>query len=412
MSRGKNLQEMETGTKQSKTAVNAGARAADPMQKLTTGIPDGQTGSWEDLGGPTPENYKPDDDSAKLSIPGATLKQVKNVVNKGAKAADAMKSLAKESVEKDEDEELIDESEYDDEDEVVSEAKEKSSRKEKDEEDDDEEDDDEEDDDEEEDDEEEDESGKKKKMKEAFAQIEEEIEEDVNALLSGEELSEDFKIKAKTVFEAALNARTEQIEEAIAYQYEQRLAEEVEAITEELTDRLDAYLEYVSEEWLQENALEVEQGLKTEMTESFLQGMKGLFEDHYVTIPEDRYDVLESMVEKLDEMENKLNEQIQRNVALNRRLAESVTEVIFAEVSEGLALSQKDKLASLAENVEFDSESDYREKLVTLRESYFPRNTGTQRNNSDYIAEETDYSQPVSGSMSYYLDALQRVSKK
>jgi hypothetical protein len=408
MSRGKNLQEMETGTKQSKTAVNAGAKAAEPMQKLTTGIPDGQTGSWEDLGGPTPENYKPDDDSAKLATPGATLKQVKNVVNKGAKAADAMKSLAKESVEEDDEEELIDdETEYD-EDEVVSEAKKKSSKK--DEEDDEDEDDEEGEDEDSEEDDEEDE--KEKAMKEAFAQIEEEIEEDVNALLSGEELSEDFKVKAKTVFEAALNARTEQIEEAIAYQYEQKLAEEVEVIREELTDRLDAYLEYVSEEWLQENALEVEQGLKTEMTESFLQGMKGLFEDHYVTIPEDRYDVLESMVEKLDDMESKLNEQIQRNVALNRRLAESVTEVIFAEVSEGLALSQKDKLASLAENVEFDSEGSYREKLVTLRESYFPRNAGTQRDNSDYIAEETDYSQPVSGSMSYYLDALQRVSKK
>ena len=399
MSRGKNLQEMETDTKQSKTAVNAGARAADKMQKLTTGIPDGQTGSWEDLGGPTPENYKPDDDSAKLSTPSITLKQVKNVVNKGAKAADAMKSLANESVEEDEEEELIDdESEYD-EDEVVSEAKRKSSKKHEDDEDD-------------EEDEEDEEDEKEKAMKEAFAQIEEEIEEDVNALLSGEELSEDFKVKAKTVFEAALNARTEQIEEAIAYQYEQKLAEEVEVIREELTDRLDAYLEYVSEEWLQENALEVEQGLKTEMTESFLQGMKGLFEDHYVTIPEDRYDVLESMVEKLDDMESKLNEQIHRNVALNRRLAESVTEVIFADISEGLALSQKDKLSSLAVNVEFDSEENYREKLVTLRESYFPRNTGTQRDNSDYIAEETDYSQPVSGSMSYYLDALQRVSKK
>ena len=409
MSRGKNLQEMETGTKQSKTAVNAGARAADPMQKLTTGIPDGQTGSWEDLGGPTPENYKSDDDSAKLNTPGRTLAQVKNVVNKGAKAADAMKSLAKESVEDDEDEELIDDEDEYDEDEVVSEAKKKSSKKDEEEDEEDEEDEEGEDEDSEEDDEEDE---KEKAMKEAFAQIEEEIEEDVNALLSGEELSEDFKVKAKTVFEAALNARTEQIEEAIAYQYEQKLAEEVEVIREELTDRLDAYLEYVSEEWLQENALEVEQGLKTEMTESFLQGMKGLFEDHYVTIPEDRYDVLESMVEKLDDMESKLNEQIHRNVALNRRLAESVTEVIFAEVSEGLALSQKDKLASLAENVEFDSEGSYREKLVTLRESYFPRNAGTQRDNSDYIAEETDYSQPVSGSMSYYLDALQRVSKK
>jgi hypothetical protein len=148
------------------------------------------------------------------------------------------------------------------------------------------------------------------------------------------------------------------------------------------------------------------------MTESFLEGMKGLFEEHYVTIPEDRYDVLESMVDKLDEMETKLNEQIERNVALNKRLAESVTDVIFAEVSEGLALSQKDKLASLAENVEFGSEEDYREKLVALRESYFPSNVVTQRSTQDYMAEETDYSQPVTGTMGAYLQALERVSKK
>ena len=249
-------------------------------------------------------------------------------------------------------------------------------------------------------------------MKEAFIAIENEIEEDVNALLSGEDLSEDFRDRAKTVFEAALNARTQQIEEAISYHYEQRLVEEVEAIKEELTERIDSYLEYVADEWIQENALVVEQGIKTEMTESFLAGMKGLFEEHYVTIPEDRYDVLESMVEKLDEMETKLNEQIERNVSLNKRLAESVTDVIFAEVSEGLALSQKDKLASLAENVEFGSEEDYREKLVALRESYFPSNVVTQRSTQDYMAEETDYSQPVTGTMGMYLQALERVSKK
>ena len=399
MSRGKNLQEMETGTKQSKTAVNAGAKSAEPMQKLTTGIPDGQTGGWEDLGGPTPENYKPDDDSAKLQTPGATLKQVKDVVTKGAKAADPMKGMKEDSEELD-DEDLIEEESEETEEELEEAAKKSSKHKSE------EEDEDEDEEDEEEDDEEE------KQMKEAFAQIEEEIEEDVSALLSGEDLSEEFKEKAKTVFEAALNARTEQIEEAVVKYYEQKLVEEVESIKEELTSRVDSYLEYVADEWIQENALAVESGLKTEMTESFLSGMKGLFEEHYVTIPEDRYDVLNSMVEKLDEMETKLNEQIEKNIALNKRLAESVTDVIFAEVSEGLALSQKDKLASLAENVEFDSEEEYREKLVTLRESYFPKNAGTQRDSSDYIAEETDYSQSVTGTMSYYLDALQRVSKK
>jgi hypothetical protein len=247
-------------------------------------------------------------------------------------------------------------------------------------------------------------------------EVEEEfsVEEDVNALLEGEELSEEFQEKARTIFEAAIKTRVAEIKEQLQGQYEESLVEQVQAIKEELTDRVDAYLEYVADEWFQENALAVEHGLKTEMTESFLQGMKGLFEDHYVTIPEDKYDVIESMVDKLDEMEAKLNEQIERNVALNRRLAESVADVIFAEVAEGLALSQKDKLASLAENVEFESEADYREKLVTLRESYFPTNAGTQRDNSENLSEENSSSnyQPVSGLMESYLQTLNRVSKK
>ena len=141
--------------------------------------------------------------------------------------------------------------------------------------------------------------------------------------------------------------------------------------------------------------------------------MKGLFEEHYVTIPEDRYDVIESMVDKLDEMEGKLNEQIERNVALNKRLAESVSDVIFAEVAEGLALSQKDKLATLAENVEFDSESDYREKLVTLRKSYFPEHS-TQKEHSETISEGTENVAPTEATpiMESYMDTLRRVSKK
>ena len=399
MSRGKNLQEMETGTKQSKTAVNANASAAEPMQKLAPGAVAGQTGSWEDLGGPTPENYKSTDDSAKLKTPGATLAQVKDVVNKGAKAAEEMKAMKEES--EDEDEELLeDEVELEDGEEELEEA---ASGEDEDED---------EDEDEEEDEDEDEENGKKKKMKEAFIAIENEIQEDVDALLSGEELSEEFRDKARTIFEAALNARTQQIEEVILAHYEEQLAEEVAELEAALEERVDAYLEYVADEWIQENAIAIERGIQSQATESFLMGLKGLFEEHYVTIPEDKYDVLESMVEKLDEMESKLNEQIERNVALNKRLAESVTDVIFAEVSEGLALSQKDKLASLAENVEFGSEGDYREKLITLRESYFPSNVVTQRDNQDYMAEETDYSQPVTGTMSAYLQALERVSKK
>jgi len=383
MSVGRNLQEMEN-------VVTKGAAPAEPMQHLATGIAPGQTGAWEDLGGPTVDNYRPDDDSAKLNVPGKTLAQVKNVVNAKASAADPMKTMAKEETEEEED--LVDTEEFDEDDEVVAEASEKKKDKKDKEEDDDEDSEDESEDD----------------MKEDF-----DIEEDVNALLAGEELSEEFQEKARVIFEAAIKSKVSEIKEQLQSSYEQALVEEIELIKESLVDRVDSYLEYVADEWINENALAIEQGLKTEMTESFLEGMKGLFEDHYVSIPEEKYDVIESMVDKLDEMEEKLNEQINRNVALNRRLAESVADVIFADVSEGLALSQKDKLASLAENVEFDSEADYREKLVTLRESYFPSNTGTQRNFSENISEEVN-SNPdtiVEGTMGRYLQTLSRVSR-
>jgi hypothetical protein len=392
MSVGRNLQEMEN-------VVTKGAAPADPMKSIAQNasgvmIP-GQTGAWEDLGGPTPENYRPDDNSATLKTPGATLAQVRDVVNAKAAAAEAPHTSATPAPtpgqgvkeENEEDEDLVDEEEYDEDEEVVAEAA-----------DEDEEDEDEEDEDED-------------KVEEEF-----DIEEDVNALLEGEDLSEEFQEKARTIFEAAIRSKVADIKEELQETYENALIEEVQFIKEELTERLDSYLEYVADEWIQENALAIEHGLKTEMTESFLQGMKSLFEDHYVTIPEDRYDVIESMVDKLDEMEEKLNEQIERNVALNRRLAESVADVIFADVAEGLALSQKDKLASLAENVEFDSEENYREKLVTLRESYFPSTTGTQRDDSENLSEGFSYdgqtSSEVSPIMEAYLQTLSRVAKK
>jgi hypothetical protein len=390
MSVGRNLQEMEN-------VVTKGAAPAEPMSTIAQNasgvmIP-GQTGSWEDLGGPTPENYRPDDNSATLRTPGATLAQVKNVVNAKAASAEPMPTVAKEEV--DDEQDLVDEEEFDEDEEVVAEASTKKKHDKDDEE--------EDDDDDEEDDEDE--------MKEEF-----DIEEDVNALLEGEELSEEFQEKARTIFEAAIRSKVSEIKEELQETYENALIEEVQFIKQELTERVDTYLEYVADEWIQENALAIEHGLKTEMTESFLSGMKSLFEDHYVSIPEDRYDVIESMVDKLDEMEEKLNEQIERNIALNRRLAESVADVIFADVAEGLALSQKDKLASLAENVEFDGEENYREKLVTLRESYFPSNTGTQRDMTENLSEEVSYEgseqSSVSPIMEAYLQTLSRVANK
>jgi hypothetical protein len=237
------------------------------------------------------------------------------------------------------------------------------------------------------------------------------IEEDVNALLGGEELSEEFKQKAKTIFEAALTAKVGEIKEALEAQYEEKLVEEVEEIKEALAQRVDSYLEYVADEWFTENELAVEQGLKTEMTESFLEGMKGLFEAHYVSIPEDKYDVLESMVEKLDDMETKLNEQIEKNIHLNQRLAESVADGIFDEISEGLAATQKEKLASLAESVEFESEEEYREKLEMLKESYFPANKAPKAH-TETLSEGVDHStESISGPMAAYLRTLQAVAK-
>ena len=382
MSVGNNLQKMENIEE---NAVTKGAKPSEPMQKLSTG---GTPATWEDLGGPTPENYKSDDDSAKLKTPGATLKQVKDVVNKGAKPAEGAKGLKKEEEEKPADQVVSEEETT--EEEVVAEE----------------------------------ETAEVEETQEVVAEeetTEEEVVEekidvdaDINALIEGEKLSEEFEAKARTIFESAIKAKVAELSEQVKISYEEKLVEEVSEIKKELQERVDSYLEYVASEWLEENQLAAEAGLKTEMTESFLEGMKSLFEEHYVTIPEDKYDVLNSMVDKLDEMENKLNEQIKSNVALNRRLAESVADVIFAEVTEGLADTQREKLASLAENVEFESEEDYREKLVTLRESYFPSKPGTQRDKSENLSEgdEASTPQPVSGLMESYLQTMSRVSKK
>ena len=374
-----NLQEMEN-------VVTKGAAKADAMPGLTGTTP-GQTGTVEDLGGPTPQNYKSDDDSAKLKTPGTTLKQVKDIVNKGAKPADPMPAGMKEEEEVEgdvvaEDEKVTDEVVSEEEsttDEVVSEEETTTDE-----------------------------------VVEEEEEIEYSVEDDINALIEGEELSESFREKAATIFEAAINSKVKGIKEELTASYEEKLIEEVASIKEELKDRVDSYLEYVADEWIAENQLAVESGLKEEMTESFISGMKSLFEEHYVTIPEEKYDVIESMVDKLDEMEGKLNEQIEKNVALNKRLAESVSDVVFAEVTDGLAQTQKDKLAGLVDNVEFESETAYREKLNTLKESYFPTQKA-QRNTTENLTEETgstDYTSSVTPSMEAYLKTLTRVSKK
>ena len=372
--------------------VTKGAKSADPMPKLSLTTP-GQSGAYEDLGGPTPENSKPDDDSNKLKTPGTTLKQVKDIVSKGAKPADPMPAGMKEEEESSEGEVVAEDEAKTDE--VVSEEETTETEETQ----------------------EvvaEEETTEETSEEEVVEEEQIDIEADVQALFEGEELSEEFQNKARTIFEAAINAKLAEVKESVQSQYEEQLVEEVAAIKSELEERVDAYLEYVADEWMTDNEIAVESGLKSEMTDSFLTGMKSLFEEHYVSVPEDKYDVIESMVDKLDEMEGKLNEQIEKNVALNRRLAESSADVVFGEVTEGLAATQKEKLATLVENVEFESEADYREKLVTLKESYFPSNAGAQRDNSENLSEETSTPtyQDISSTMEKYLQTLNRVSKK
>ena len=355
MSRGKNLQEMEN-------AVTKGATPAEPMQTMA-GV------SYEDLGGPTPENNKPDDDSNKLKDPAgdgayaANLKSVKGFMSK----------VKKEEVEPKEEEEVVAEDQTSEEEVVAEEETVEETT--------------------------------------ALPEITDEvdIDDDVNALLGGQELSEEFREKAKTIFEAALKSKVTELREAMDAHYEAKLVEEVEGMKDELIERVDSYLEYVADEWLQENALQVERGIRTEMTESFLEGMRGLFEEHYVSIPEDKYDVVENMVDKLDEMESKLNEQIEKNITITKSLSEATADGIVSEVSEGLSSTQKEKLASLAEGVGFESEESYKEKLETLKESYFK--TSPKRSDSEVLNEEAATPVTTTDAMSAYIQALSHAAK-
>ena len=341
-------------------AVTAGAKPAEPMQTMA-GV------SYEDLGGPTPENSKPDDDSNKLKDPAgdgayaANLKSVKGFMSK----------VKKEEVETEE--EVVAENQTSEEEVVAEEETVEETT--------------------------------------ALPEITDEvdIDDDVNALLGGQELSEEFREKAKTIFEAALKSKVTELREAMDAHYEAKLVEEVEGMKDELVERVDSYLEYVADEWLQENALQVERGIRTEMTESFLEGMRGLFEEHYVSIPEDKYDVVESMVDKLDEMESKLNEQIEKNITITKSLSEATADGIVSEVSEGLSSTQKEKLASLAEGVGFESEESYKEKLETLKESYFK--TSPKRSDTEVLTEEAAAAPVTTNAMSAYIQALSHATK-
>jgi len=327
--------------------VTANAKAADPMPKIVNTVP-GQTGSAEDLGGPLTKP-SPDTEPTPGKAVSAKAKKLTNVITKGAGAPDGMPTLAGATPGQ----------------------------------------------------------GGVKESEEIDPEMSIDVADDVEALLRGEEFSEEFKFKAATIFEAAVKAKVVEEVEKLERIYEERLNEEIEEIKESLEAKVEAHLDYVTEQWVGENQLAIDNGLRNELTEEFILGLKNLFEQHYVDIPDDKYDILSDMAERLDQMEEKLNEQIDVNVELNQEIGTYIRNGIVAEVAEGLAQTQKEKLASLAEGVEFVSEESYREKIETIKENYFPK---SQASSSEDLVEKTQVI-AEEGPMAAYAAALQRWSK-
>ena len=237
------------------------------------------------------------------------------------------------------------------------------------------------------------------------------VSEDVTALTDGEELSEEFKEKASTIFEAAvkskLRSEVERIEEAKV----QEVAEEVNAVRDELTEKVDAYMNYVVEEWMKENEIAIERGLKGEIAEDFISGLKNLFTEHYIDVPDEKYDILGQQSEKIDELETKLNEQIEKSAALKSEKDVLVRESVFAEVASDLADTEVEKFKSLAEDVDFTDEDAFRNKLDTLKESYFPKAT-TVAESVDTPSEDAGESFDTTGAMSAYMSAISKNVKR
>ena len=258
-----------------------------------------------------------------------------------------------------------------------------------------------------------------KALEDAKAEIEEKIKsisvkEDIDALTEGEELSEEFKEKAATVFEAAVKSKMRSEVERLSEAYQAEKDQEVETFKEEITEKVDTYLNYDVEEWTKENELAIERGLKGEIAEDFISGLKQLFEDHYIDVPDEKYDVLEAQSDKIAELEDRLNEEIQKNVEMSQENSELVREQLIAEVSDDLADTEIEKFKSLTEDVDFNGEEAFKEKLITLKESYFPKVTSTQSSAGTYIDDEqggTAQDVDTTDAMKRYMSAISRDHK-
>ena len=296
-----------------------------PTQKL-----DGAT--YVDVGGPTPENYKPDDNSAKLDTTRAAKSATAPTTKPSAASSDTQNhpaggknTMREEDEAEEQEEEFI--SEHDEEE--LAEADMKMM---------------------------------KKKMK-----------EDVDAMFGDDEtISEDFKVKAATIFEARVFDRVTQIQEQIEAEYAGMLEEAVDAIKSDLTEKVDDYLNYVVDQWMSDNEIAIESGLRSEITEDFIGGLRNLFAENYINVPEEKVDLIDELASKVEELETQLNEEIETNIEYKKALVEAVKSELTREVCEGLTATQVEKIRTLAESVEFSTEEEYTEKLETLRENYFP----------------------------------------
>ena len=348
---------------QSKTAVNAKAAAAEAPKKLETSVVPGQ--EIQDLGGPTPQDYKPEGESAKLDA-GKGAAESKTVVNAKAGKKDEKPSVSPSVLPGNEGPGATGNSN----------------------------------------------PGPEKLGKQASY---EHVEIDAAAAAHLEELAEaqgaddEFTLKAKVIFEGALHQKlqleTARLEEEFSARFEQEIAE--------IAEKVEAFLNYTSEQWLEENKLVVENGIRNELSESFMGGLKSLFEDHYVSLPDEKYDIFESMVAKLDDMEDKLNEQIEANVSLSAQMGGFQRSAALAEVSWDLSEAAKEKLAGLAESVEFESESAFRQKLNILKESFVESAAPVASESAEMLSESAEALAPtaeegMSASMAAYVRSMGR----
>ena len=300
-------------------------------------------GEVVDLGGPTPQNSKPDDDSNKIDATKAAKSAAAPTTKPSAASADkqdAMKKMAEEEQKEDEvisEEETLEETSY-------------MQKKEE----------------------------MKKKMK-----------EDIDSLFADDStISEEFKTKAATIFEARVLDRVTQIEEEIETKYAGMLEEAVASIKSDLTEKVDDYLNYVVEQWMADNQIAVESGLRAELTEEFIAGLRNLFAEHYIDVPAEKVDLVDELASKVEELEGKLNEEIERGVGFAKALVESRKNEITREVCEGLTTTQIEKIKSLAESVEFSTEDEYKNKIETIRENYFP--SGVKKADETQLHEQVE----------------------